>query len=271
MSQTIHRSGATIRDLDESRAPFETGPAALETVPASLESARRAKLSLFWRTFFLLACCCWAVSWPGCRPFGRWSSSRARCKARSNWPRWSTSAAPRWCTPTPLPASRWSRPWPTRKAVRIAPREPTDTYRPYNADSLSRRISRAAPGSAWAPAPWLRSEVNNKAGSLDRLQHRRRSLLAANRPFAHRARRRHHLADLAGHGGPAVPGWCCADCAPDQPPAQEAVVCGQPGARRRFQRPASSTNRWPPAKSARSTSASTAWRSARPRSSKTAP
>ena len=35
------------RSADESRVPFETGPAALETVPASLESRPPREVSLF--------------------------------------------------------------------------------------------------------------------------------------------------------------------------------------------------------------------------------
>ena len=40
---------------DESRVPFETQPAALETVPAPLDSRPPREVSLFWRTFFLLS------------------------------------------------------------------------------------------------------------------------------------------------------------------------------------------------------------------------
>ena len=40
---------------EESRIPFETQPAALETAPAPLGIRPPREVSLFWRTFFLLA------------------------------------------------------------------------------------------------------------------------------------------------------------------------------------------------------------------------
>ena len=41
--------------IEESRVPFETQPTGLETAPAPLESRPPREVSLFWRTFFLLA------------------------------------------------------------------------------------------------------------------------------------------------------------------------------------------------------------------------
>jgi two-component system, OmpR family, osmolarity sensor histidine kinase EnvZ len=43
------------RSADESRVPFETGPASLETAPAPLEARPPREVSLFWRTFLLLS------------------------------------------------------------------------------------------------------------------------------------------------------------------------------------------------------------------------
>mgnify|MGYP006186732579 FL=1 len=40
---------------DESRVPFETQPASLETMPAPLDMRPGRGVSLFWRTFFFLA------------------------------------------------------------------------------------------------------------------------------------------------------------------------------------------------------------------------
>ena len=50
---------------EESRVPFETQPTGLETAPAPLESRPPREVSLFWRTFFLLAML--LVGWFGWR------------------------------------------------------------------------------------------------------------------------------------------------------------------------------------------------------------
>ncbi|MCU0762353.1 MAG: ATP-binding protein [Hydrogenophaga sp.] len=126
---------------DESRVPFETQPASLETASAPLEGRPPREFSLFWRTFILLAVLllgciiAWLQTFRALEFEPRALQSAQQLASLVNLTRaalvHSDSIARVSLVKTLADEER----------VRIAPREPTDTYRLYNTDSLSRRVS----------------------------------------------------------------------------------------------------------------------------------
>jgi hypothetical protein len=90
---TSRRSGAWAMSSCR-MAPTEMDPGAQDRrgAPPLIETRAKARrpvgFSLFWRTFFLLACCWPGACLPGCRPCARWNSSRAPCRPRSRRPAW---------------------------------------------------------------------------------------------------------------------------------------------------------------------------------------
>ena len=148
---------------DESRAPFETQPASLETAPAPLDARPVRELSLFWRTFFLLALLlvgcivAWLQTFRALEFEPRSLQSAQQLASLVNLSRaalvHSDSIARVSLVKTLADEER----------VRIAPREPADSYRLYNADTLSRRISELLQARLGAGTV-VASEVNKVQG-----------------------------------------------------------------------------------------------------------
>jgi two-component system, OmpR family, osmolarity sensor histidine kinase EnvZ len=148
---------------DESRAPFETQPAALETAPAPLDARPARELSLFWRTFFLLALLllgcivAWLQTFRALEFEPRSLQSAQQLASLVNLSRAALVHS------DSIARVSLVKTLADEEQVRIAPREPTDTYRLYNADSLSRRISELLQARLGAGTV-VASEVNKVPG-----------------------------------------------------------------------------------------------------------
>lgn len=148
---------------DESRVPFETQPAALETAPAPLDARPPREFSLFWRTFIMLAVLllgcivAWLQTFRALEFEPRALQSAQQLASLVNLTRaalvHSDSIARVSLVKTLADEER----------VRIAPREPTDTYRLYNSDSLSRRVSERL-SARLGPDTIVAREVNGTPG-----------------------------------------------------------------------------------------------------------
>jgi two-component system, OmpR family, osmolarity sensor histidine kinase EnvZ len=163
MSRSSQFGSSDSRLLDESRAPFETGPAPLETMPASLESRPPREVSLFWRTFFLLSLLllgcilAWLQTFRALEFDPRSLQSARQLASMVNLSRAALVNS------DSIARVSLVKTLADEEGVRIAPREPGDMYRPYDEDSLSRRTSsllkeRLGDGTIVA------REVNNKEG-----------------------------------------------------------------------------------------------------------
>ena len=148
---------------EESRVPFETQPAALETVPAPLDSRPPREVSLFWRTFFLLAMLllgciiAWLQTFRALEFEPRALQSAQQLASLVNLTRAGLIHA------DSIARVSLVKTLADEEKVRIAPREPGDTYRLYNTDSLSRRISEQVKARL-GPDTVVAREVNNTGG-----------------------------------------------------------------------------------------------------------
>ena len=120
----------------------DSGVMPLETVPAPLDRRRRAGLNLFWRTFFLLALlllgsiAAWLQTLRALELEPRAIQTAQQIASLVNLSRaaliHSDAIARVSLIKTMTEVER----------VRIFPREPTDSYEPFDSDDLSRRIAR---------------------------------------------------------------------------------------------------------------------------------
>ena len=126
---------------DESRVPFETQPTALETVPAPLEIRPPRGFSLFWRTFFFLALLlvgcivAWLQTFRALEYEPRALQSAQQLASLVNLSRAALVHS------DSIARVSLVKTLADEEGLRIAPREPSDTYRLYDADSLSRNVS----------------------------------------------------------------------------------------------------------------------------------
>ncbi len=178
-------------------------------------------------------CCWWAASWPGCKPCAPWSLSRARCTPHSRLPRWSTSAARRWCTRMRLRGSRCIKTMADQEGVRILPREPGDNFELLDQSRLGQRLTeelsqRLGHGTIVASSVngekglWVGFSINGDANWL--LMDRSRFSPAGGKTWL--------IWLITGRG--AVAGRGSRHRPAHQPAAQAAVVCSQPRARWRL-------------------------------------
>ena len=148
---------------DETRAPFETQPAMLETAPAPLDARPPRELSLFWRTFFLLALLllgcivAWLQTFRALEFEPRSLQSAQQLASLVNLSRAALVHS------DSIARVSLVKTLADEEQVRIAPREPADSYRLYNADTLSRRISELLQARLGAGTV-VASEVNKVAG-----------------------------------------------------------------------------------------------------------
>lgn len=149
--------------VEESQVAFETAPTPLETAPAPLEVRTPREVSLFWRTFFLLA-----MLLLGC--FAAWLQT---FRALEFEPRVLQSAQQiaslvnlsRAALVHSDSIARVSlvKTLADEEDVRIAPREPSDSYLSYDTDSLTRGVSERLKGRLGTDTIVAR-EVNGTPG-----------------------------------------------------------------------------------------------------------
>jgi len=126
---------------DESRVPFETHPTALETAPAPLEMRPPRGVSLFWRTFFFLALLligcivAWLQTFRALEYEPRALQSAQQLASLVNLSRAALVHS------DSIARVSLVKTLADEEGLRIAPREPSDTYRLYDVDSLSRNVS----------------------------------------------------------------------------------------------------------------------------------
>lgn len=147
----------------ESRVPFETEPTALETAPAPLELRPTRGVSLFWRTFFfltlLLTGCiiAWLQTFRALEYEPRELQSAQQLASLVNLSRAAlihSDSIARVSLIKTLAAE---------EGLRIAPREPNDTYRLYDTDLVSRSVAERL-RARLGPDTVVAREVNTQSG-----------------------------------------------------------------------------------------------------------
>ncbi len=147
----------------DSRVPFETQPAALETAPAPLEMRPQRGVSLFWRTFFflslLLVGCivAWLQTFRALEFEPRALQSAQQLASLVNLSRAALVHS------DSIARVSLVKTLADEEGVRIAPREPNDTYKLYNTDSLSQNISERL-SARLGPGTVVAREVNGFPG-----------------------------------------------------------------------------------------------------------
>jgi two-component system osmolarity sensor histidine kinase EnvZ len=126
---------------EESRVLFETQPTALETAPAPLEFRPQRGLSLFWRTFFFLALLlvgsivAWLQTFRALEYEPRSLQSAQQLASLVNLSRAALVHS------DSIARVSLIKTLADVEGLRIALREPNDSYLLYNMDSLSRNVS----------------------------------------------------------------------------------------------------------------------------------
>lgn len=148
---------------DESRVPFETQPTSLETAPAPLELRPSRGFSLFWRTFFFLALLlvgcivAWLQTFRALEYEPRALQSANQLASLVNLSRAALVHS------DSIARVSLIKTLADEEGLRIAPREPNDTYRLYNTDVLSRNVAERLSGRL-GPGTLVAREVNGTPG-----------------------------------------------------------------------------------------------------------
>ena len=148
---------------DESRVPFETQPASLETMPAPLDMRPGRGVSLFWRTFFFLALLlvgcivAWLQTFRALEYEPRALQSANQLASLVNLSRAALIHS------DAIARVSLIKTLASEEGLRIAPREPTDTFRLYNTDALSRNVAERLSGRL-GPDTLVAREVNGTPG-----------------------------------------------------------------------------------------------------------
>ena len=127
--------------VEESQVAFETAPKPLETAPAPLEVRPPREVSLFWRTFFLLAMLllgcfvAWLQTFRALEFEPRVLQSAQQIASLVNLSRAALVHS------DSIARVSLVKTLADEEDVRIAPREPSDTYLSYDTDSLTRSVS----------------------------------------------------------------------------------------------------------------------------------
>ncbi len=147
----------------DSRVSFDTRPPDLETAPAPLEMRPVRGVSLFWRTFFflsvLLVGCivAWLQTFRALEYEPRALQSAQQLASLVNLSRAALVHS------DSIARVSLIKTLADEEGLRIAPREPSDTYLLYNLDSLSRNVS-ARLLARLGPDTVVAREVNGKRG-----------------------------------------------------------------------------------------------------------
>lgn len=148
---------------DESRVPFETHPTSLETAPAPLEMRPSRGFSLFWRTFFFLALLlvgcivAWLQTFRALEYEPRALQSANQLASLVNLSRAALVHS------DSIARVSLIKTLADEEGLRIAPREPNDTYRLYDTDVLSRNVAERLSGRL-GPDTLVAREVNGAPG-----------------------------------------------------------------------------------------------------------
>jgi two-component system, OmpR family, osmolarity sensor histidine kinase EnvZ len=162
MSEDSRRFGDP-QSNNESRVPFETGPAELETAPAPLDARPPREVSLFWRTFLLLSMLllgCFIAWLQTFRALEFEPRSLQNARQLASLVNLSRAAL---INSDSIARVSLVKTLADEEGVRIAPREPGDLYRPFNEDSLSQQTTSLIQQRLGASTIVAR-EVNNKEG-----------------------------------------------------------------------------------------------------------
>jgi two-component system osmolarity sensor histidine kinase EnvZ len=144
--------------LEGRQPPLETAPAELET-----EVAQRNGLSLFWRTFFLLAILligsvlAWLQTLRALEFEPRAIQTAQQIASLVNLSRAALIHA------DAIARVSLIKTMSDQEGVRILPREPTDKYEPFDSDTLSRRIEHEL-GARLGKGTVVANSVNGKPG-----------------------------------------------------------------------------------------------------------
>ncbi|MBS3997999.1 MAG: HAMP domain-containing protein [Hydrogenophaga sp.] len=147
----------------ESRAHLETEPTPLETAPAPLDTRPPRGVSLFWRTFFFLALLligcivAWLQTFRALEYEPRALQSAQQLASLVNLSRAALVHS------DSIARVSLIKTLADEEGLRIAPREPNDTYRLYDVDSLSRNVSARLNARLGADTVVAR-EVNGRPG-----------------------------------------------------------------------------------------------------------
>ena len=147
----------------ESRVPFETEPTALETAPAPLEVRPTRGVSLFWRTFFfltlLLTGCiiAWRQTFRALEYEPRALQSAQQLASLVNLSRAALIHS------DSIARVSLIKTLASEEGLRIAPREPNDTFKLYDTDLLSRNVAGQLQARL-GPDTVVAREVNGQAG-----------------------------------------------------------------------------------------------------------
>ena len=148
---------------EESRVPFETHPTSLETAPAPLELRPNRGVSLFWRTFFFLALLlvgcivAWLQTFRALEYEPRALQSANQLASLVNLSRAALVHS------DSIARVSLIKTLADEEGLRIAPREPNDTFRLYDTDVLSRNVAERLSGRL-GPDTLVAREVNGAPG-----------------------------------------------------------------------------------------------------------
>jgi two-component system osmolarity sensor histidine kinase EnvZ len=148
---------------EESRVPFETHPASLETAPAPLDMRPTRGVSLFWRTFFFLALLlvgcivAWLQTFRALEYEPRALQSANQLASLVNLSRAALVHS------DSIARVSLIKTLADEEGLRIAPREPNDTFRLYDTDVLSRSVAERLSGRL-GPDTLVAREVNGAPG-----------------------------------------------------------------------------------------------------------
>ena len=151
-----------MRKADITPADF-SGPIPLESPSAALEPASRLGLSLFWRTFFLLALlllgsiAAWLQTLRALEFEPRAVQTAQQIASLVNLSRAALIHS------DAIARVSLIKTMTDQEGVRIFPREPTDTYEPFDNDGLSQRIARELTARL-GPGTLVANSVNREDG-----------------------------------------------------------------------------------------------------------
>jgi two-component system osmolarity sensor histidine kinase EnvZ len=148
---------------DDSQLPLDTPPAPLEAEPAPLNARRPREVSLFWRTFCLLALLlvgcfiAWLQTFQALEFEPRVLQSAQQIASLVNLSRAALVHS------DSIARVSLVKTLADEEGVRIAPREPTDTYAPYGTSGLARGVAERLRGRL-GPDTIVAREVNGVPG-----------------------------------------------------------------------------------------------------------
>ena len=146
-----------------SMRPDMTSPMPLETTPGELKAQARVGLSLFWRTFFLLALLligsilAWLQTLRALEFEPRAFQTAQQIASLVNLSRAALIHS------DAINRVSLIKTMTEQEGVRIVPREPGDTFEPFDTDALGQRITREL-GARLGPGTVVASSVNQEEG-----------------------------------------------------------------------------------------------------------